>query len=110
MSTEPPKGRVYEQTGAGVTSPHASGRLRHWVERVRKRRGRPPDERVAGWAARIEGPGFQEFDSLRAKCRELMWVEYLESGGDPDALTEDDLVKRAEACRVALMRWYKKHP
>jgi hypothetical protein len=74
------------------------------------RRGRRPDPRVAAWASRIDGPEFQDLDSLRAKCRRLVWLEYLENGGDPDELTEPQLKKLANARRSALMRWYEKQP
>jgi ADP-ribose pyrophosphatase YjhB (NUDIX family) len=109
MSGRPPEGQVFVKSGSAATSLHGSGAVRHWRELIRKRRGRPPDERVAAWAARIEGPEFGDLDSLRAKCRELAWIEYQELGGDPDKLTTSDLVKLAEQRRVALMRWYKKH-
>jgi hypothetical protein len=74
------------------------------------RRGRRPDKRVAEWATRIEGPEFRDLPSFRKKCRRLVWQEYLEDGGDPDELTEPELVKRAEARRAAIARWYKKQP
>jgi hypothetical protein len=79
------------------------------VIKPRKDRGRPRNPGVAERAARIEGPEFKHLDSLRAKCRELMWIEHQEDGGDRDELTEEQLVKRAEACRMALLRWYEKH-
>jgi hypothetical protein len=72
------------------------------------RRGRRPDPRIAAWAARIEGPEFRDLPSFRAKCRQLVWKEYLEGGGDPDGITEEELVNRGEACRSALNRWYEK--
>ena len=79
------------------------------VLKPRKDRGRPRSPRVAERATRIEGPEFQHLDSLRAKCRGLMWLEHQENGGDRDELTEEELVRRAEACRMALLRWYEKH-
>ena len=77
----------YSKSGYAVASLRAYGELRQWAEVIRKPRGRPRDTRVAGWAARIEVPEFQddpELESLRAKCRRLAWLEYLEGGGDPD--------------------------
>lgn len=81
-----------------------------WVqdELKRHRPGRRPDKRVAEWSARIESDEFREFPSFRAKCRELAWRVYLEAGGDPDAITETDLMKLGNAYRSALIRWYEK--
>jgi hypothetical protein len=110
MSVEPPRaGQVFEKSGVVMSSPRASGRQDQWRRVIPRRRGRPPDDRVARWVARIEGPEFQDSDSRRAKCRALVWAEYLENGGHPDELTEGELVRLAEARRVALSRWYKKH-
>lgn len=113
MNVEPPReGQVYVKSGMGTAGGRGDGVLRHlrWrlEEVVRRRRGRRPDTRVTGWAARIEGAEYDELDSLRKKCRKLAWDEYLENGGDPDALSERQLVDLAEARRQALMRWYKK--
>lgn len=102
---------MHLKSGYAVASLRAYGELRQWAEVIRKPRGRPRDTRVAGWAARIEVPEFQddpELESLRAKCRRLAWLEYLEGGGDPDTLTTRQLVRLGEARRVALLRWYKK--
>jgi hypothetical protein len=109
MSVEPPQaGQVFEKSGVVMSSPRASGRLIQWRPVIRRRRGRPPDNRVAGWVARIEGREFRDLDSLRAKCRKLAWLEQLEPGGNPD-LKERELVKLAEQRRTAILRWYKKH-
>jgi hypothetical protein len=106
----PPEGRVFEKTGTGVVSPRASGRLRKWVEEIRRKLGRPPrrDEQLAAWAARIEGPEFEDLPSLRKKCRWLAYLEYEEAGGDGAKLTDDEIERLGELHRVALSRWYKK--
>jgi hypothetical protein len=96
MSVEPPRaGQVFEKSGVMMSSPRASGKQEHmrkdgWRRVNRRRRGRPPDDRVAAWVARIEGPEFLDVDSLHAKCRKLAWLEQLERG-NPD-LTTSELV------------------
>jgi hypothetical protein len=115
MDGKPPQvGRVFEKSGAATLRLRARGWLRHssWIEKVRKRRGRPrtPDEQVAAWAARVEGPEFSGL-SQREKYGKLVWDEYIEDGGDPDAPASfgAELDKRAEARRKAVSRWDKKH-
>jgi hypothetical protein len=106
-------GRVIEKTGKVVIGARAHGEAQLYEMRMvlRKRRGRPPqNKQTAAWAARIEGAEFQDLGSLREKCRRLAWIEYGEGGGDLDALDEPGIVKLTEARRQALLRWYKKHP
>lgn len=82
-------------------------------------RGRPPDPRVAEWAARIENPEFLAYyevwlegsgfrRGLLSKSRCLLWLEHEEHGpSDNNGPSRQELTKMAKTRFAAIRRFYK---
>lgn len=107
MSEAPPERRVYVKSGTVMASPRGYGHRRLVRDVLLRRRGRPRDPRVPGWATRIEGAEYQHLGSLREKVQALTWDDHLENGGDPD-ITPREFAKLVKARRKALMRYKKR--